>query len=239
MNMATSESFGDHLLTCSICYEHFNKPKVLPCLHSFCFYCITRHHEIYRLRDRGKISCPTCRAVIPVPGNGITGFMNDGVVKRVKQLLKALPAIDFVNSNENVCPSVAAITATTTHAMGYDDTVADDDDDMSDDETRSRRREYTKPEDLSRLEGATAAGPRAVIQEIPEMKPDPPIVTEKRSMLRKQQSSLQDVIARMRNKMLELHHIENYIKAMAEKEIDYQDPTFGPRKQEGLEENQN
>ncbi|KAK2148708.1 hypothetical protein LSH36_486g01036 [Paralvinella palmiformis] len=204
-----SVSFGDYLLTCSICYEQFKNPKVLPCLHSFCLNCITRHHEIYKFSNAGKLSCPTCRAIIPLPENGTSGFPNDGVVNRVKQLLRSLPVVDFVSSIDNMqklSNSVSDVDNTKEFETG------------SDDKTPSCRRNYNRPGDVVPMiccdtEGATAM-PKELIQNLP----DPPVVTKRRTALRKEQSKLQSAIAHMRNKILELYNIQCYTKVLVEKE---------------------
>ncbi|EDO30925.1 predicted protein, partial [Nematostella vectensis] len=63
--MATSASrrLQDEV-TCSICIEHFDDPRVLPCLHSFCRHCLEElavHSE-----GRGKLVCPLCKAEFQV-----------------------------------------------------------------------------------------------------------------------------------------------------------------------------
>lgn len=55
------------LLTCSICLERFNDPKILPCHHSFCFNCINR------LKENRQVKCPICRNTHDVS----YGFTND------------------------------------------------------------------------------------------------------------------------------------------------------------------
>ncbi|ELT98473.1 hypothetical protein CAPTEDRAFT_177644 [Capitella teleta] len=88
------ERVGDELLTCSICYDHYEQPKVLPCLHTYCQKCIARHYEVHRLRQSGQLSCPSCRELIKPPPGGIAAFRNDGAVKRTEELLKTLPGLD-------------------------------------------------------------------------------------------------------------------------------------------------
>ncbi len=47
--------FGEDLLSCSICFEGYNNPKVLPCLHTFCQDCVHRHYEIYKVKTLSLI----------------------------------------------------------------------------------------------------------------------------------------------------------------------------------------
>ena len=55
--MATfSDQFSEQL-TCPLCLNRFDDPKILPCLHSFCRKCL---EDLFR-RERGHLRCPTCK----------------------------------------------------------------------------------------------------------------------------------------------------------------------------------
>ena len=94
--MATDMSRGSletpDWLCCHICYDNFNRPRVLPCLHSFCQDCLQKHIDVHtnanRLRQgTNKVHsfpCPTCRECIIFPVDGATAFRHDF---RVQQLL--------------------------------------------------------------------------------------------------------------------------------------------------------
>ena len=93
-NMASSkmstqpcQKFGEDLVNCTICFDNFKDAKVLPCLHSFCQSCISRHYEVYRLKNGNRLSCPTCRELLPMPQNGIVGLRNDNTIIKTKELL--------------------------------------------------------------------------------------------------------------------------------------------------------
>ena len=55
-------------LSCKICYEVYKKPKLLPCLHSFCVACLNRLAETRAVN--GKIQCPLCKRDFDVPESG-------------------------------------------------------------------------------------------------------------------------------------------------------------------------
>ncbi|XP_022080186.1 E3 ubiquitin-protein ligase TRIM56-like [Acanthaster planci] len=78
--MATGKSIDSTLkrisknhLECSICQERYDRPKILPCLHSFCEKCL---NEYWTSRHRGvpKIPCPVCRQETVLPEKGVSGL---------------------------------------------------------------------------------------------------------------------------------------------------------------------
>ena len=55
-------------VSCSVCKTTFTNPKILPCLHSFCFHCL---NGILQTSDRHDIfACPKCRKEVQVPSSG-------------------------------------------------------------------------------------------------------------------------------------------------------------------------
>lgn len=70
--MATCDALSnvEDLTSCSICYEKFKSPRLLPCSHSFCHKCLCAHIVT---SCEGKdvplgFPCPLCREFIPSPG---------------------------------------------------------------------------------------------------------------------------------------------------------------------------
>ena len=53
-------------LTCAICQDLLNKPKILPCLHSFCTGCLKEWSGRLANLDPSKrhLECPLCRAKV-------------------------------------------------------------------------------------------------------------------------------------------------------------------------------
>ena len=53
-------------LTCAICQDLLNDPKILPCLHSFCTSCLKEWSERLANLDPSKrhLECPLCRAKV-------------------------------------------------------------------------------------------------------------------------------------------------------------------------------
>ncbi|KAL3871330.1 hypothetical protein ACJMK2_039337 [Sinanodonta woodiana] len=67
--MAGVEATYEEHLKCPVCYETYNTPKTLPCLHNFCKGCL--NSIILSLDEKGDleegIACPVCHAVADVP----------------------------------------------------------------------------------------------------------------------------------------------------------------------------
>ena len=55
------------LATCKLCSKFFTDPRLLPCLHSFCFKC---------LKDEIK-NCPTCKKAFEQPNGGLSALPKD------------------------------------------------------------------------------------------------------------------------------------------------------------------
>ncbi|ESO89833.1 hypothetical protein LOTGIDRAFT_145824, partial [Lottia gigantea] len=51
---------------CSICFENFKTPKILPCGHTFCIGCIQR-----LICDKTEtFPCPICQQDVKIPEGG-------------------------------------------------------------------------------------------------------------------------------------------------------------------------
>ncbi|XP_002741656.1 tripartite motif-containing protein 2-like [Saccoglossus kowalevskii] len=95
-----TDLIDDMFLTCAICNNRFNQPKVLSCLHSFCTGCL----ESYESSNGGELECPVCgkderRSIRDLPHNTLAMGLID---------LKTI-----LGSNEatkcNVCDKDAAV----------------------------------------------------------------------------------------------------------------------------------
>ena len=53
-------------LTCAVCQDLLNQPKILPCLHSFCIGCLKEWSERLATLDPSKryLECPLCRTKV-------------------------------------------------------------------------------------------------------------------------------------------------------------------------------
>ncbi|XP_063418908.1 transcription intermediary factor 1-alpha-like [Mytilus trossulus] len=66
--MATSGHVKENaIFTCSICLEQLKSPRSLPCLHTFCFQCISEYilsAERHAGHEIAKYTCPVCRTIV-------------------------------------------------------------------------------------------------------------------------------------------------------------------------------
>ncbi|CAH1242125.1 TRIM3 [Branchiostoma lanceolatum] len=53
---ALEEELVDESLTCSVCKDIYDDPRVLPCLHAFCVTCLEQ-----RRTEDSQLTCPTCQ----------------------------------------------------------------------------------------------------------------------------------------------------------------------------------
>ncbi len=69
-------------ITCGICREYYNDPKILPCLHYYCKECVLRL-ALRNGRDK-PFSCPECRKLVTLPEEGENNFKTAFFVNRFK-----------------------------------------------------------------------------------------------------------------------------------------------------------
>lgn len=75
-NQSSTTLSSLHLLrekiTCTICKKLYDKPKTLPCLHSFCLSCLASI-QLSELAMK-KVECPECQKMIVVEGDSLNAF---------------------------------------------------------------------------------------------------------------------------------------------------------------------
>ncbi|XP_013397204.1 tripartite motif-containing protein 2-like [Lingula anatina] len=67
--MALSKIPEEDFLTCIICEERYEEPKILLCVHSFCKRCLEGHVKVKLDRNR-RFPCPICRRQCELPEKG-------------------------------------------------------------------------------------------------------------------------------------------------------------------------
>ena len=75
-------------ITCPLCLEVFEDPKILSCHH---IYCKAPCLEGLALRSRnGTILCPECRKITPVPGNDVASLPPAFQINRLKEVFRRM-----------------------------------------------------------------------------------------------------------------------------------------------------
>ena len=71
-------------ITCAICHEHYQEPKVLSCCHYYCKQCI--HRLALRTGLDKPFSCPECRKDTTLPQGGVDNLQAAFFVNRLKNV---------------------------------------------------------------------------------------------------------------------------------------------------------
>ena len=86
-----------HGITCPVCQEFFQDPKILPCFHYYCKRCVLQ------LADRKQhFPCPGCRGETLLPPTGADGLPTAFFVNRMKSLHSAMEEV-ATSSGDLIC----------------------------------------------------------------------------------------------------------------------------------------
>ncbi|XP_053218581.1 E3 ubiquitin-protein ligase TRIM56-like [Podarcis raffonei] len=98
-----SEALTSGFLTCTICLERLRRPKILPCLHSYCQECLRK-----LAGGRKELQCPECRERVALPEGGVgalrTNFFINGLLDLVRPTGEAEPTC-------SLCPLIGQETS--------------------------------------------------------------------------------------------------------------------------------
>ena len=72
--MAARETTNDSTMSlkCTKCHNHYDDPRMLPCLHSFCKSCVGQ--LVIQTGSKKTVRCPTCYSTSPLPLKGVDVF---------------------------------------------------------------------------------------------------------------------------------------------------------------------
>ncbi|XP_072018692.1 uncharacterized protein [Amphiura filiformis] len=70
----------EDLTMCSICLSTNEQPKALPCLHTYCFKCLSA----WAKSTSTTVTCPICRKVWTLPADGVAGLESNFLVTKLK-----------------------------------------------------------------------------------------------------------------------------------------------------------
>ncbi len=88
----------DTKLECSICFDSFKQPKLLPCYHVFCKSpCL----EKLVTKDGRSLTCPTCRHIVPLSERGVDGLQSDFHIDHLFEIRDAFDKAGNTNNCEN------------------------------------------------------------------------------------------------------------------------------------------
>src|SRR6218665_1932483 len=88
---------------CSICMSAFKDPRMLPCIHTFCFECLKRTAEAGQKKPGDVMPCPLCRKDFIIPEDGMNGvqkhFFMENLLefKTTLQIGNAITICDMCN----------------------------------------------------------------------------------------------------------------------------------------------
>ena len=71
-------------VTCGICHDHYQEPKLLPCCHYYCKQCIISLSSRYQPNQ--PFPCPDCREPTLLPGNDPDRLPTAFFINRMKEL---------------------------------------------------------------------------------------------------------------------------------------------------------
>ena len=83
------EDSDEELVHCGICFAEIDKPKALPCLHTFCLKCLTSWSQTSARKQPDRytdvVSCPSCREEFPIPQGGVKNLRSNFFVTKLKE----------------------------------------------------------------------------------------------------------------------------------------------------------
>src|SRR6218665_3873739 len=70
---------------CPICMNAFIDPRILPCIHTFCFGCLKDTSEAAQKKPGNKMPCPLCRNEFIIPQDGVNGMPKNFFMENLLQ----------------------------------------------------------------------------------------------------------------------------------------------------------
>ena len=89
-----SEAVDGEFLKCPVCSDDLKAPKLLPCLHSFCFTCLKSSLEQSGIRNGQSFLCPLCKFECVVPARGVAAMKTNIFVVTLQEYIerRSLPS---------------------------------------------------------------------------------------------------------------------------------------------------
>ena len=94
-------------VTCPVCQDHFQDPKILPCLHYYCKQCI--QDIVKKAGANQHFPCPECRSDTHLPQNDPNQLPTAFFINRMKEVHARLEKVEGkVTAKCEMCPGGAA-----------------------------------------------------------------------------------------------------------------------------------
>ena len=97
---------SDKEVNCSLCRQPYRDPRLLPCLHTFCFDCLKKLLDD-STDHQADLLCPTCSERSPLPLNDLPMHVHlHNQANAVRRVLELNPKGECENCNSEVeaCP---------------------------------------------------------------------------------------------------------------------------------------
>jgi len=94
------KQLGD-ITECPICTKLYTDPRVLPCVHTYCFKCIEKWDR-ERIAD-GKLACPVCRKEMSITKEGLTELPKNFFVGKLLEVTKLARSLSLKDIMCDVC----------------------------------------------------------------------------------------------------------------------------------------
>ncbi|CAC5416073.1 unnamed protein product [Mytilus coruscus] len=94
--MTRNENKSD-LMVCFLCKKDYVDPRLLPCYHSFCSWCLGQY--IMSNYNNDKIKCPLCDKVVDIPVVGAKGFKKNNFIENLDR--NAKPPCDACKTKDS------------------------------------------------------------------------------------------------------------------------------------------
>ncbi len=77
-----ADQLQENYLTCKICFNIYQQPKALPCLHTFCLGCLVSLIQTHQktTQNRNSFQCPLCRKDVAIAADGARGFSDNHIL---------------------------------------------------------------------------------------------------------------------------------------------------------------
>ncbi len=95
------EELSDNFLQCPVHLDRYEKPKMLPCLHSVCLSCLEQWQQKGGATD--EVTCPQCRKMSPIPPEGIQSLPDNFLINSLLDYVDQQSGSDDESRKCDIC----------------------------------------------------------------------------------------------------------------------------------------